>query len=201
MHLGRHIIQQLVLEFGEPAVERWSFEMRRDEFEHLRAVVSRGRAHDVTLLIALGDRVVVIRKPNYPPGAYRTPSGGVHPEESFLDGARREAFEETGLEVSLERYLLRAHVGFVFEGTQVDWTTHVMAARPLRGEVRPVDTREIEDARWIGWSELLNQVNPILVASGRGGLRYRAELHVKCHALATEERARAGGLPRGASRR
>jgi 8-oxo-dGTP pyrophosphatase MutT (NUDIX family) len=176
MHIGRHIIQELVLALGAPVVERWSFPMQAEEFDLVRAELSRRRAHDVTVAITQGEEVVVIRKTSDPQGGFRLPSGGIHPEEAFLDGTIREAQEETGLRVSVERYLLRVHTVFTRGQEQASWTSHVMQARAVSGEVGPVDTREVASARWMGWQELLSKVNPILIASGRGGLAYRARL-------------------------
>ena len=65
--------------------------MEEIEFEELKNQLDLGRAHDVTTVIAREREVAVVRKHAYPPSGYRTPSGGVHPEESFIDGAVREA--------------------------------------------------------------------------------------------------------------
>lgn len=177
MHIGRHIIQELSLQFGAPVVERWRFEMKDEEFARLRLHAERRRTHDVSLAIVSGDDVAVIRKPAYPPAAFRLPSGGIHPEEAFLDGAVREAYEETGLRVTFERYLLRAHVTFHHRGEESQWTSHVMLARPASVELHPMDTREIAEARWTSWTELVDVVNPVLRSTGLGGLAFRADLH------------------------
>ena len=171
------------MRFGAPVVERWAFSMKEEEFARLREHVARGRCHDVTSVIVRGDEVAVIRKPGYPAEAYRTPSGGIHPEESFFDGARREAWEETGLEVEFEDYLLQVHASFSHAGEEAAWTTHVLRARPVGGTIDPVDRTEIESARWVTWSELLERVNPRLVSSGLGGLAYRARLHERTHEI------------------
>jgi 8-oxo-dGTP pyrophosphatase MutT (NUDIX family) len=184
MHIGRHIVQELVFTFGEPVVERWEHPLSEAELDELERRRALGRAHDVTIAIVDRERIAVIRKRGYPEGAYRIPSGGIHPEESFVDGATREALEETGLSVQIEDYPLQVHADFVCGPRRARWTTHVMLARVLPGsedEPRQRDTEEIESARWIGWRELIDVVNPILRDSGRGGLRYRARLHERLH--------------------
>lgn len=140
-------------------------------------------------------QAAVIRKPGYPEGAYRIPSGGVHPEEAFVDGAVREAYEETGLSVKVEDYLLQIHVNFTFDGANAKWTTHVMLASPLDGdaepetenetgtELAPRDRDEIEAARWMAWTELVHDVSPLLESSGLGGLQYRARIHKRLDQL------------------
>jgi len=199
LHIGRHIVQELVLEYGEPTVERWEIPLTEEEFREVERHRERGRAHDVSLLIMRGEQAAVIRKPGYPDGAYRIPSGGVHPEESFIDGAVREAYEETGLSVKLEDYLLQIHVNFTFDGRGAKWTTHVMLASPLDGdgepepepetetetetELAPRDRNEIEAARWMAWTELVDDVSPLLENSGLGGLQYRARIHKRLHQL------------------
>jgi ADP-ribose pyrophosphatase YjhB (NUDIX family) len=221
MHIGRHIVQELVFTFGEPEVERWDVPMTEEELDAVERHRSLGRAHDVSLVIQDRDRIAVIRKSGYPRGAYRIPSGGIHPEESFLDGAVREALEETGLSVRIEDYLLQVLATFVSglrpsasalrasagprrsasrEGGSgsgqarrssaeaagerlARWTTHVMLARPFEGALVPRDTAEIEEARWIGWRELSDEVNPLLLESGLGGLAYRARLHDRVRAI------------------
>jgi ADP-ribose pyrophosphatase YjhB (NUDIX family) len=187
MHIGRHIVQELVFTFGEPVVERWDVPLTAGELDQVERHLSHGRAHDVTLVIlegtgegegeGEGDRLAVIRKKGYPPGAFRIPSGGIHPEESFVDGASREALEETGLSVRLEDYLLQIHASFLCDGRSAKWSTHVMLARSIGGRLAPLDVAEIESARWATWSELLDRMNPLLRESGRGGLRYRAGVH------------------------
>ncbi len=179
MHIGRHIVQELVLEYGEPTIERWDVPLTEDEFRNVERHRQRRRAHDVSLLILNAGDAAVIRKSGYPDGAYRIPSGGVHPEESFVDGALREAYEETGLSVGIEDYLLQVHASFTFGGDRAQWTTHVMLARPLGGgvEIQPHDHEEIEAARWMDFNDLVDRVSPLLEDSGLGGLRYRARIH------------------------
>ncbi len=183
MHVGRHIIQELALKFGEPAVERWSFPMEAGEFAELKSRLALGRAHDVTTVITRGRQVAVVRKHAYPIDAYRTPSGGVHPEEPFLDGAIREAKEETGLDIGIEGYLLYILVTFTHMDESARWSTHVLLARLLSGHLDPMDKHEIADARWVDWEELLGKINSSLQGTGLGGLAYRAQLHEKIHKI------------------
>lgn len=183
MHIGRHIVQELVLSFGQPEILRWEVPLTAPEMDEVERHLALGRAHDVSLVILDGERLVVVRKPGYPPGAYRIPSGGIHPEESFVDGARREALEETGLTVAIVDYLLQVHATFTCADRVSKWTTHVMLARREDGELGPRDGREIEAARYIDWAELIEKVNPILLDSGLGGLAYRARLHEGLRAL------------------
>lgn len=101
MYISAEAILELEQKFGKPDEVSFACEMTEREFELVRASQKHGRAHDVTLFIIEDGRVVVISKPMYPPGAYRAPSGGIAAGESLEDGALREAYEETGLHISL----------------------------------------------------------------------------------------------------
>ena len=142
----------------------------------VRRSQKHGRAHDITLFILEGDSLVVIKKPMYPPGAYRAPSGGINPGEGFEEGSIREAYEETGLVVELEEYVLRARVKFTNESDAIDWTSHIFTANPVGGALEPIDVHEIVEARFATLDELNGPINEALIASGSTGLRYRAEL-------------------------
>ncbi len=58
----------------------------------------------VDIIIEIGEAIVLIERKNPPPG-WALPGGFVDYGESFEDAARREALEETGLEVQLVRQL------------------------------------------------------------------------------------------------
>jgi len=177
MYITAKIVRDIERLYGLPAEVALAYEMTAREFEMVRRSQKHGRAHDVTLYIIQDNRVVVIKKPMYPPGAYRAPSGGITPGEPFVDGARREAYEETGFEIALETYLLRAHVKFTCNGDAIDWTSHIFAAHPTGGTLQPIDTHEIAEARWATIAELNGVIKEALLASGSTGLRYRAQLN------------------------
>ena len=158
------------LEFPEP------FVMQDGEFQLLQESRRDGRSCDVTLFIFIDGQLVVIRKPFHPPGVYRPPSGGVPPGESIINAAKREAYEETGLEIELERYLLRLKPVFVHQDRRVHWTSHVFLARRVGGELKQRDTREIEEVKLVSVAELEDPIRKRLLDSGLGGLHYRAQL-------------------------
>ena len=64
----------------------------------------RGPAATVDVVIEVGDRVVLIRRKNPPPG-WAIPGGFVDYGEKAEDAAVREALEETGLAVTLTALL------------------------------------------------------------------------------------------------
>ena len=90
---------------------------------------------------------------------------------------QREALEETGLRVELQRYLVDATAHFVYEPYDVPWRTHVFSATTKDGELGPQDTEEIEAARWGTLPELSGPLRERLLATGRAFWRYRVALH------------------------
>jgi 8-oxo-dGTP diphosphatase len=180
VYIDAGTVAQLEEEFGTPAQLRTELAMSEGEYSLCRRAVHRGRAHDVTLFIfdePARTRLAVIRKWSYPPEIYRPPSGGVEPGEPFVSGAAREAYEETGLTVRLDRYLVRARARFSHAGESLEWTTHVLSACATGGEIRAVDTREIADARWATVTELDTTLRAAMLATNRAGFAYRVALH------------------------
>ena len=131
----------------------------------------------MTLFILNGERLALIRKPQFEEGVWRPPGGGIKPGEDFEDGVRREALEETGLEVELRRYLVDAEALFLYEPHDVPWRTHVFLATTDGEELDPRDLDEIEAARWGTLEELRGPLRVRLLETGRAFWRYRVALH------------------------
>ncbi len=176
MYLDPDDLRGLEARYGIPREIELQEEFNLDGFNLLRWSMESGRAHDITLFIEKDGRYVVIQKPSYPKNAFRAPSGGVRRGESIEAGGKREAWEETGLEVELTRYLLRVRATFTYNGESEPWVSHVFAARAIGGSLDPKDRREISAARWATLEELRGPIRQALLNSGMGGLRYRARL-------------------------
>lgn len=182
MYVTPEIIAAAEASYGTPRRVEAAYEITPFELAMIRSSQRDGRAHDVTVFIFDGERLAVIAKPSYPPGAFRVPGGALRPGEAMHVGAAREAHEETGLEVRMERYLLRIHARFTVGDDGLDWTTHVVTARldaaaPPPSVLAAPDSCEIKAARWSSLAELNGSIRAILLASGRPLFRYRADLH------------------------
>jgi 8-oxo-dGTP pyrophosphatase MutT (NUDIX family) len=178
VHIDERVLVELRRRYGSPELMRWSGEVSEPEF--LLATYEPARTHDVTLYIFAGERLALIRKPSYPPGIWRPPGGGIHEGEEFVDGAVREALEETGLEVELDRYLVASEATFTCSGRRVEWRTHVFSARVEASNtvsLSPRDAKEIEAGRWGTLAELQGPIRQRILATGRALWRYRAALH------------------------
>lgn len=165
--------------FGKPEVRHWRYPILDRE---MQMVVSstRGqtRLHDVTILaFNRQGELALIRKHGYPPGAWRAPGGGINPGEAFVEGAAREALEETGLRVTVTRYLLRVFVTFTCNGVEQPWTTHVVVAESDDPEPAVGDPKEIAGVRWGTLDELCGPIAAVMLATGTGLFAYRVALH------------------------
>ena len=184
MYLTRETVTQLERRYGRPLEATATAQFNAREFGLLEYCGRKQRAHDVTLLIRGEDaRFALIRKPSYPAEVFRPPSGGVEPGEEFEAGAAREALEETGLAVELERYVLRVDAAFTCEGNTAPWTTHVFLAHSVGGVLAPRDRHEIAEARWATVEEIVERYRPEMLRMGSAGMRYRVELQDTALAL------------------
>ena len=185
MFVTDDMIAQMVREYGVPAVREFNFPAIPTEMARIRSSQKDGRNHDVTLYIEKGDRLFVIAKHPYPPGLYRTPSGGIHPGETIIDGINREAHEETGCTIELNSFLLRTSV--IFRSTEnptdtIFWRSFVFRATYLSGDMKYTDHDEISDLRLADWSEF-PRFGQIMRQTDSAGLHYRAALHEAVAAL------------------
>lgn len=177
MYVRREMLQHVEARYGTPDVVHMEQAISREEMAMVRSSQKNGRAHDVTFFILNPDhRVAVIAKPFFPPGAYRAPSGGLKPGEDFIEGTRREAWEETGLDITLRRYLLRVEATFTSGDDSLSWTSHVVTASTPERAPHPHDANEIREARFITLEELQGPVRQVLWNSGQGLFRYRCRL-------------------------
>jgi 8-oxo-dGTP diphosphatase len=109
----------------------------------------------VGAIIRDGARIVVIRRDREPAkGRWTFPGGGIELGETVRDALRREALEETGLEV--EAGELAAIVDRILPDDagriQYHYVILDFLARPVAGALRPGD--DASDIRWVGLSEL-----------------------------------------------
>lgn len=178
MYLKADTIKLIEQLYGQPEVINSRFEMNPDEFEGLKASQKHGRKHDVTLFIRKDKQFIVIAKHFYPDGLYRAPSGGINPGEDFVEGAMREALEETGCRIELIRYILRSEVIFYCKTETVAWTSYVFLADFLSGDLIQQDTKEIREVS-LADTATFELYKKMMLASDIGGFHYRALLQDK----------------------
>jgi 8-oxo-dGTP pyrophosphatase MutT (NUDIX family) len=114
-----------------------------------------GRAVGV-VAVADDGRILLVGQHRYTLDSYswEIPEGGVGPDETMEEGARRELREETGYEATAWRYLFR----FSTSNSVTDEVGEMYLATGLRaGEAAPDDTEELA-TRWATLDEVLADV-------------------------------------------
>jgi ADP-ribose pyrophosphatase YjhB (NUDIX family) len=175
VHVDEAVLARVRKRFGEPVLLDWTGDVSDPELAMI--TYNPSRRHDVTLFVLNGERLALIRKPHFAEGIWRTPGGGVKPDEDFAAGVVREGREELGVEIELDRYLVQARAVFRFANEAVPWQTHVLSATTSAHELAPLDTHEIAEARWGTPAELAGPIRERLLATGRALWRYRVALH------------------------
>lgn len=97
-------------------------------------------------------------------GLFTTVGGAIEPDESPLEAALREAREEIGVEVTIDR-LRGAFGGPAFShtysnGDEVGFVPVVYDAHILRGDPCP-DGEETVEVRWFALTELGDELTPL----------------------------------------
>jgi ADP-ribose pyrophosphatase YjhB (NUDIX family) len=109
----------------------------------------------VGVIIRQGDSVALVRRDKEPSkGLWTFPGGAIELGESLRDAARREALEETGLEVAVGE-IATVIDNIVHDGTGRIHYHYVIVdyhAHPLGGTLRP--GTDVSDARWAGLTDL-----------------------------------------------
>ena len=102
----------------------------------------------VGVIVLRGDTVLLVRER----GRWSLPKGGLDPNELVAEGAKREALEETGLEVEIR------DLAFTLEFHAQTWGHHLQFffhAREVGGTLGPRDPdREVQEARFVPIREI-----------------------------------------------
>jgi 8-oxo-dGTP pyrophosphatase MutT (NUDIX family) len=177
MYVTYRHIQEAADRYGYPPVIQMVAPVDAEEYAFIRSTQHYGRSHDVTMFIFKESDILVIAKHHYPPGLYRPPSGAIKPNETLAEGALREALEETGCKIELDRYILQVNVNFTDGKGIIPWKSHVFTGHWIDGDPKPIDTREIREVRLATLEDFQMYKDIIRYKTASGGLNYRARLH------------------------
>lgn len=102
----------------------------------------------VIVAVSRGERILLGRKPEWPPGRFSTVAGFVEPGETLEEAVAREVKEETGIVCSEVVYHSSQPWPFP---SSIMLGFHAFAA----SEQITVDTTELDDARWFTRDEIV----------------------------------------------
>jgi 8-oxo-dGTP pyrophosphatase MutT (NUDIX family) len=108
----------------------------------LKRVPKKRRGEVGMLILGPEGKALIHTKPHYPEGTFRIPTGGIKPRERVLAALRREAWEETGLNVAVERLLAVLDYRFTDGGRELRFATYLFLLRSDGGEPTPQDEDE-----------------------------------------------------------
>jgi NAD+ diphosphatase len=137
---------------GSPTQSEEAGHMRRCTNADCKAMHFPRTDPAVIMLVTDGERALLGRNKNFPPGMYSTLAGFVEPGESLEDAVAREVREETAIEI-----------GQVVYHSSQPWPfpANIMLgfhAEAVTSEIT-VDYGELEDARWFERDWLLAHVD------------------------------------------
>lgn len=122
----------------------------------------------VIMLITYGDNVLMGRSPGWPEGMYSLLAGFVEPGETLEAAVRREVLEEAGVPVGQVSYL-----------SSQPWPFPASLMFGCAGEALSqditIDPEEIEDAMWVGKSEMMQAFageHPRLLPARKGAIAH-----------------------------
>ncbi len=170
-------LQDLIRRYGAPRKLHFSADFLDFECELVRRSAAKGRHHDLTCFIRVGDKFAVIQKHDYADTIiFRAPSGGANRGERLDAAAIREMKEETGLDVELRRLVLDVTLDVRCSDGVIPWRSLVFLADAVGGDLHIIDTHEIHAVQLMSREELLGAVEEAMISSGWGGFAYRAFL-------------------------
>ncbi|MGA9350502.1 MAG: NUDIX hydrolase [Anaerolineae bacterium] len=135
-------IEELARLYGPIERRSYSLEVSRRNFEDWRRKLAKKRRGEVVFVVKCPPGLILHTKDFYPPGTYRLPSGGVGWGESVLSALHREAQEEMGLEVEVERFLGLLVYEFRCREETMPFVSYVFLMREAGGELAPQDKEE-----------------------------------------------------------
>lgn len=114
----------------------------------------RPRRRGVKVLVRCGGRLLFVRN-TYKPGWWTFPGGGVGKKETYGDAARRELYEEVGIDATDLTHIGQYTSDFEYKVSEV-WVYLV----EVENDAYEIDLQEIAEAQWIDPFELPTPYSP-----------------------------------------
>ena len=155
-------IAQLGARYGAPIRQRCALDVSHASHGWWSTDKARRRDGEVVLFILRRNRKLILHtKDFYPGGVMRAPSGGIKQGEAVIAAVHREALEETGLQVSIERFLTFIEFEFHWQGQVVRYPSYGFLLREMAGVLQTLDP----DERIAAFSEVPLSELPTIAAA------------------------------------
>ncbi len=135
-------IGELSVLYGAPAHLQCVLKVDHGTLEWWTSIQPRRRGEVVLFIYRTSGHLILHTKDFYPAGTLRVPSGGVKKREALADAAQREAREETGLEVDIQRFLAVIDFVFQYQDRSLHFHSYLFQLRETGGELKAKDERE-----------------------------------------------------------
>ena len=171
-------VAELVRQYGQPLRRQMELEIGVELFfsRFMRAGDRRGEV--VAALERPNGRLLLHRKAHYGADTFRLPTGGIGHAETVLDALHREILEETGLEVTVQRFLAILEYRLCFGELNLPFASYVFHVREAGGRLSSAGS-EISGLREVLPAELPVVAQALRTIPGERGYwgRWRAVAH------------------------
>jgi ADP-ribose pyrophosphatase YjhB (NUDIX family) len=135
-------IAELARQYGPLERRHYVLEMGERAFAHRQEACNDRRGEVALFILRPSGNMILHAKEFYPEGIYRVPTGGIERGEDVVTAVHREAREETGLTVTIERCLGVLEYEFRYRGETLPFVSYVFLLRENGGQLRPQDKGE-----------------------------------------------------------
>ena len=148
-------VTELARRYGPLERRHYVLEVGERAFTHWREERGDSRGEVALFILHPSGTVILHTKEFYPEGIYRVPTGGIEQGEDVVTAVHREAREETGLTVTIERCLGVLEYEFRYQGETLPFVSYVFLLRENGGQLCPQDEGErITSLREVPLTEL-----------------------------------------------
>jgi len=173
-------VTELARRYGSLEQRHYVLEMGERTFAHWQEMYKDRRGEVALFILRPSGHVILHTKDFYPEGIYRVPTGGIERGEDVVTAVHREAREETGLTVAIERCLGVLEYEFRYQGEMLPFVSYVFLLRENGGQLCPQDEGErITSLREVPLTELETVAQNLraIEADWRDWGHYRAIAH------------------------
>ncbi len=125
--------------------------------------VVKHKNESVVVLVEKNNEILIVKAYRYTLDEYtfELPAGMIEEDESPIDAAKREVYEETGIEINDEKLLLTYNPS---NGTS-NQVIHIVKAKYKSGEINP-DKCEVDFAMWKCKNEFIKEIKNSKISDG-----------------------------------